>query len=150
MEHSSARQPSARQIAEKAKSVRLLENRAVRGKKDGKSAVFIPADTRKLAREEDYAGGQVLGVLETELEGDETGLPPGRHNLYLCRVGKEWCVFAESEGKITGQALRVEMTKHKIGEHPGKKATFNPEGWCICHCLAWWGPWCIWAICYCW
>lgn len=130
--------------------MRLLKGRSSRESKDGKSIVFTPADTRRVVQEEDYEKGQVIGVLENQLEGDETGLPPGRHNLFLCKVKEEWCVFAESGGKIVGQALRVEVTKHRIGEHRGRAATFNPNGWCLCQCLAWWGPWCVWGVCYCW
>lgn len=128
------RAPSGREIAEKAKGVTLLPDRVIHGKKDGKNVKFTSADLRHLKSPEEVESGQVIGVLETEIEGDESGLPPGKYNLYLKKVEGVWKVYAESGGKVVGQAARVEVkTQGKPSEEVLPR--FEPEGWCICLCL---------------
>ena len=46
--------------------------------------------------------GQVIGVLETEAQGDETSLPPGKCNLFLAKEGNDCHTYAESGGRIVG------------------------------------------------
>ena len=122
--------PSGREIAEKAKSAKLRPDRVIHGQKNGKNVTFTAADLRNLKSPKELESGQVIGVLETETEGDESGLPPGKYNLYLKKMGNEWKVYAESGGTVVGQAARVEVKTH------GKPASevvpgFKPEGWCL-------------------
>jgi hypothetical protein len=122
--------PSGREIAEKAKSVTLHREPVIHGKKDGKNVKFTKADLGHLKSPQEVESGQVIGVLETEIEGDESGLPPGKYNLYLKKVGGEWKVYAESGGKVVGQAARVEVKTH--GKPSGEVIPrFEPEGWCL-------------------
>jgi hypothetical protein len=143
------RTPSGREIAEKAKGVKLMPERIIQGKKDGKNVKFTSTDLRHFKSPEEVESGQVIGVLETEIEGDESGLPPGKYNLYLKKVGGAWKVYAESGGKVVGQAARVEVKPH--GKASGEVLPrFEPEGWCICFCLVdCWG-FCCWAVCIWW
>ena len=30
-----------------------------------------------------------MGVLETEIPGDDAGLPPGKYNLFIAKVGND-------------------------------------------------------------
>ena len=71
--------------------------------------------------------GVFLGVLENGAAGDETGLPPGRYNLYAAQVGGVWKGYAESNGQIVRQAIRASTTPGT----PGAKPQFNERGWCI-------------------
>ncbi|MEE9441352.1 MAG: hypothetical protein V3V99_01640, partial [candidate division Zixibacteria bacterium] len=127
--------PTAEEIVEKAKRIRLHEKGTAYGKKDGKGAKFTPADTSHIKTLDEFEEGQVIGVLENEFEGDETGLPVGKHNMYLANVGGDWHVYAESGGSIVAEAVRVDVEYHKVGDRKSTKPTFNPHGWCFCVCV---------------
>ena len=82
-------------------------------------------------------GGQIIGMLETEAPGDETGLPPGKYNVFAAKVGNDWHVYAESGGKIVVEAVHVRV--EKSNDRTPKKPEFHAEGWC-----SWWWllpPW---------
>jgi hypothetical protein len=122
-----------KEIADKAKGAKLNKGREATAKKDGKRVTFTPADLGKLKSEKDLEGGQVVGHLDTELPGDESGLPPGKYNLLLAKEGGKWVVHAESGGQVAGTAKDVKVDKHGVGKgQKGKrpdKPKFGEKGW---------------------
>lgn len=142
--------PSGREVAEKARGVRLDKNRSFSGVKNGKNVKFTPANIDHIKTLEEFEEGQVVGVLENDLEGDESNLPVGKYNVFLANVNGEWHAYAESGGNVAAEAARVEVSQYKIGEGKSTRSTFNPNGWCCCWCLlSWWGRCYLWA-CICW
>ena len=123
--------PTGKEIAEKAKKIKLDKEKFVHGKKNGKSVKFTGAELPTLNSEEELEEGQVIGVLENELEGDETGLPPGKYNLFLANVEGNWKVYAESGGEIKKEAARVKVEYHQWGKQKKEMPRFEPEGWCL-------------------
>lgn len=143
--------PSGREIAQKAKAMRLDRKRSVRGQKNGKAATFTGADLSDLvAKDKDpsaaviafvdsLADGQALGLLETELEGEESNLPAGKFNLLIANVNDEWKGYAEAEGEIVAEAFRVSVEQRAgvEGEDLNRLPEFTPEG-CWCFTYGWW------------
>lgn len=131
-----------REVAARAKQTGLDERRKASAEMTGKASRFTPARLDHVQSLEDLEKGQVIGVLDTDLAGDETDLPPGKYNVYV-RKGQDgtWEAVAERGGEIVSKAARVEVRTHK--EHPkGKGAPeevllpeFRHDGWC------WWVCW---------
>jgi hypothetical protein len=121
--------PPGAYIAERLRDAELDEDRSAKAEQDGKKISFLPArPTEKL---EDAAQGHVLGVLETEMDGGETGLPAGRYTIFAKNVGGEWEAFAEVDGAVVKQALRV--TAADAGDESKlMKPRFEASegGWC--------------------
>jgi hypothetical protein len=121
--------PAGAYIAARLKDAHLDGNRAVTAEHEGKNITFTPA--RVTESLDEAAQGHVLGVLETEIEGGETGLPPGRYTIFAKSVGGEWEAFAEVDGSVAKQALRVTAEDAKEGDKPGKpKFEASEGGWC--------------------
>ena len=123
--------PPGSYIAERLKAARIDEDRAVTGERDGKKITFTPA--RPTDNLDEAAQGYVLGILETEVEGDETGLPPGKYTIFAHNVGGEWEAFAEVDGVVVKQALTV--TAHDVEGSGGDKGMkpkldASDDGWC--------------------
>ena len=77
------------------------------------------------------------GVLENGAEGDETGLPPGRYNIFVTNVEGQWKGYAESGGRIVREAIRV-----SDGTLPrGAKPQFMEKGWCVVTHTLWTDGW---------
>ena len=77
------------------------------------------------------------GVLENGAEGDETGLPPGRYNLFVTNVEGQWKGYAEAGGRIVREAIRVSE-----GNPPrGAKPQFVEKGWCVVVRALWTDGW---------
>jgi len=123
--------PTGKEIADKAKAAKLDPANAIIGEKEGKKIKLTPADLSHVKTEAELEDGQMIGVLETEVAGDETPLLPGKYNLFLTKVGNDWHVYAESEGKIVAEAVRVKMEEAK----EKKKPEFVPEGWCLAYLI---------------
>jgi len=135
--------PKGEEIAQKAKNIKLDKEKSVQGKKHGKNVKFTQSELPPLNSMEELEEGQIIGVVENEIEGNETGLPIGKHNLFLCNVNGNWKVYAESGGKITAEAVRVKVERHHWGECKAEKPNFNPEGWCLINiCLVY-----VWIFC---
>jgi hypothetical protein len=121
--------PPGTYIADRLKDAHLDDGRAVSADYEGKKIAFTPA--RVTDNLDEAAQGHVLGVLETEVEGGETGLPPGRYTIFAKSVGGEWEAFAEVDGSVAKQALSVTPTDAKGGDKPGKpKFEASEGGWC--------------------
>jgi len=143
------------EVAAQAKRMKLQHERSAHAEMGGKGSRFTPARLDHLHKLEDLEAGQVIGVLDTELAGDETDLPPGKYNVHVRkREDGEWEAVAEADGRVVSRAARVTVRKEK--EHPRGKGhagelpppDFREHGWC----------WCGWApigpfwlyICVCW
>lgn len=116
-----------KEIKEKAKKMKLDTAKVVHGKKNGKSVKFNVAKLEHVKSVKDLEQGEVVGVLENELAGDETNLPPGKYNVYVKKVNGEWKAYAESDGKVVAEAARVTVEKQR-GKKNGK-SRFHPNGW---------------------
>jgi hypothetical protein len=121
--------PAGTYIAARLKDAPLDEGKAVTQEHEGKKITFIPA--RATDDPDEAAQGHVIGVLETEIDGGETGLPAGRYTIFAKSVGGEWEAFAEVDGSVAKQALSVTAADADEG---GKlrKPTFGTSegGWC--------------------
>jgi hypothetical protein len=141
-------------VAALAKKIRLEDDRRGTGEMGGKKSHFIPARLDHLHNPEDLEQGQVIGVLDTELAGDETDLPPGKYNVFL-RKGDdgEWEAVAETDGRIVSRAARVTVRSEKEKEGPGRekgprkppRPEFKERGWCWWACVPI-GPFWVWIF----
>jgi hypothetical protein len=121
--------PAGTYIAARLKDADLDEDRATTAEHEGKKVTFTPA--RVTESLDDAAQGHVLGVLETEIDGGETGLPAGRYTIFAKSVGGEWEAFAEVDGSVAKQALRVTPVDAKEGDKARKpKFEASEGGWC--------------------
>jgi hypothetical protein len=116
--------PNGAEIAAAARSGTLDPAQAVTAALLGKPFKFTPARASAGASTEN---GVFLGVLENGAAGDETGLPPGKYNLFAAQVGGQWKGYAESNGQIVRQAIRASSTTGSAGTKP----YFTERGWCI-------------------
>src|SRR5207237_8262705 len=91
------------EIAAKAKAGKLQnENTTV-----WENCKLTPADLTHLGSMTDLEDGQFIGVLETDIASDKTGLAAGKYDLFLAKVGNAWHVYAEAGGKNAGEAYSV-------------------------------------------
>ena len=120
-----ADKPTGAEIAMKARTARLDRANAGSGAFQGKRIAFTPA---VLPAGADLAAGQMIGLLENDVDGDETGLPAGRYNVFAAQLADGWHVYAESGGQIVREALRVTVTR-RPGAPPEKKPRIRPVGW---------------------
>jgi hypothetical protein len=123
--------PPGSYVAERLKDARIDDDRAVTEERDGKKITFTPA--RPTDNRDDAAQGYVLGILDTQVEGDETRLPPGRYTIFAHNVGGEWEAFAERDGAVVQQALTV--TAHDVegsGGDKGMKPKFDGTDGAVC------------------
>jgi hypothetical protein len=124
--------PAGSYIAARMESAEINSDRAASQDHEGKRISFTPVRTTESLDE--AAQGYVIGVLETEVEGGDTGLPPGRYTIFAKNVGGEWEAFAESGGTVVKQALQV-TAEDAEAPKPGSK-TAEPRfstsegGWC--------------------
>ena len=113
--------PSGKEIAAHFAAVRLYNEKATTEHIKGKAIIVIP-----VASENDRPGlGEAIAVLDTQLEGDETNLPPGKYNLFLAKVNKHWHCYAESNGRIVAEAASVSVVDQEGPEKP----IISPKGW---------------------
>ncbi len=117
--------PTGAEIAQKARAARFDAARAGKGVFEGKPMKLTPAVLNGVGLE-DLKAGQVVGLLENGAAGDETGLPPGRYDLFLSYVGQQWHAYAEANGKVVAEAIRTSVTE---GSAPATQ--FQPKGWCF-------------------
>jgi hypothetical protein len=120
--------PAGTYIAARLKDAHIDEDRAVSHEHQGKTITFTPARVTKNL--DDAAQGHVLGVLETEVEGGETGLPRGRYTIFAKSVGGEWEAFAEVDGAVAKQALQVTAAQAEEGKAGKPRFETSEGGWC--------------------
>jgi len=99
--------PSGKEISDKAKAAKHDIANAVTATKGDKKIKFTPADFGHIKSITELEDGQFIGELETEVEGDKAGLPPGKYNALLTKIGSDWHVYAESGGQVVAEAISV-------------------------------------------
>jgi hypothetical protein len=137
--------PTGQEIAQKAKATKLDRAHATVAELKGKKIVFTPADLHQVKHPTELEAGRVIGTLETEAVGDETGLPPGNYHVFVAKVGDQWHAYAEAGGVVVKEAVRVRMERAK--DRPlNPKPEFREEGWCFsCWVMGEWEGFWRWA-----
>ena len=120
-----AEKPTGAEIAMKARAARLDRANVGQGQFQGKQITFTPA---VLPPRSDLGSGQVIGVLENAVDGDETGLPAGKYNVFAARLADGWHVYAESGGQIVKEALNVQVAR-RAGQPAEKRPRIRAKGW---------------------
>jgi hypothetical protein len=123
--------PTGKEIAEKAARIKLDGRKNIQGERNGKAVRFRGADLSHVKSLDELEAGQVIGVLDTQLSGDESTLPPGTHNLFVSRVSGTWRIYAESGGEIVAEAARVSVAEHTPSSREPLRPRYGPEGWCL-------------------
>ena len=126
--------PTGAEIATKARAARFSAANTGVGTFHGKTMKLTPAVLDGVTPEE-LKAGQVLGVMENGAAGDETGLPPGRYNLFVAYVDGQWRGYAESGGRIISPAIRTSIANVT----PTKTPQFKEKGWCFLAFWSWTG-----------
>src|SRR5213075_3178829 len=104
------KRPSGTEIADEAGKANFEKNRAIE-KKYGKGTDvvrFVPAHIGGL-KMEDYARGAVVGILDIDRKGDQTGLPAGKYHVFVKQIKGDWDAFYEKDGHITKDAVGVKF-----------------------------------------
>jgi len=103
------RRPSGGDIANEAGKAKFEKGRAVEKKyKNGDIIRFVPVETNKNSDTvSDFAKGAVLGILDIDRKGDQTGLPAGKYHVYVKQVKNDWMSFYEKDGHIVKDAVGV-------------------------------------------
>jgi hypothetical protein len=121
--------PSGAEIAAAARAARLDTGNVGTATMFGKPFKFTPAQIPTKADPLSDDKGQFLGVLENGAVGDETGLPPGKYNLYSANVNGQLKGYAEANGQIVREAIRVTSTPAQEGAKG--RPQFNEKGWWV-------------------
>ena len=103
----------------------------------GKQMKFTPARNPPGLSDQAFGkDGSIVGLLETEAEAAEVGLPPGTHYIWAQSDPNEgWVVYAfDGQGNTQAKAARVESTPGKGGEHgqATPKAVIGQKQWHFC------------------
>src|SRR5436853_2608007 len=106
---SNERRPSGNDIADEAGRAKFDKGRAVEKKyKNGDIIRFVPVERSKSSDTvSDFAQGAVLGILDIDRKGDQTGLPAGKYHVYVKQVKNDWMSFYEKDGHIVKDAVGV-------------------------------------------
>jgi hypothetical protein len=121
--------PNGSEIAAAARAARLDTGNAATATMFGKPFKFTPAQPAPAADKADDGKDGFLGVLENGAIGDETGLPPGKYNLYFANVNGQLKGYAEANGQIVKEAIRASSTPAQEGAKG--RPQFNEKGWSI-------------------
>lgn len=145
VQKSRATAPNGSEIAAAARAARLDTGNAATATMFGKPFKFTPAQPPAKADKTDGGTGGFLGVLENGAIGDETGLPPGKYNLYFANVNGQLKGYAEANGQIVKEAIRATSTEGAKG-----RSQFNERGWSVnayvCESrLRYSGEWYVWC-----
>ena len=126
---SRATPPTGAEIAASARAARLDTGNIGTATMFGKPFKFTPAQLPTKADKPDDGKGQFVGVLENGAIGDETGLPPGKYNLYVANVNGQLKGYAEANGRVVKEAIRVTSTPAAAGAK--ERPRFNEKGWAV-------------------
>ena len=121
------RRPSGNEIADEAGKANFEKDRAVE-KKYGKGSDvvrFVPAHIggKTLG---DYANGAIVGMLDIDRKGAETGLPAGKYHVFVKQIKGDWDAFYEKDGKIVKDAVGVHFD-----EKGHREPKFKDGGDCV-------------------
>jgi len=126
---SRATPPNGSEIAAAARAARLDTGNVAIATMFGKPFKFTPAQVKTKADTPDDGKGDFLGVLENGAAGDETGLPPGKYNLFVANVNGQLKGYAEANGQIVKEAIRATSTPAQEGAKG--RPQFNEKGWWV-------------------
>ena len=126
---SRATPPNGSEIATAARATRLDTGSAATATMFGKPFKFTPAQLQSKADKPDDGKGDFLGVLENGAVGDETGLPPGKYNLFIANVNGQFKGYAEANGQIVKEAIRASSTPATEGVKG--RPQFIEKGWSV-------------------
>jgi hypothetical protein len=151
---SRATAPGGAEIAAAARAARLDTGNAATATMFGKPFKFTPAQLPTKADKPDDGNGEFLGVLENGAVGDETGLPPGKYNLFFATVNGQPKAYAEANGQIVKEAIRAGSTPAPEGAKG--RPQFNEKGWSVnvyvcksdANLRGEWAVWCYWKKVY--
>jgi len=121
--------PHGSEIAAAARAARLDTSNATTTTMFGKPFKFTPAQVATKADKPGDGEGEFLGVLENGAVGDETGLPPGKYNLYVANVNGQSKGYAEANGQIVKEAIRASSTPAPEGTKG--RPQFIEKGWSV-------------------
>lgn len=113
-----------------------MGHQAAIGSVRGKRVKITPAESISVNDKKDFEkNGAVVGFLETEVEGDETQLPPGKYYLWAVKDPTEgWVGYAvDEEGNVHARAARVQVTESppRKTKGPPRKASVHEEGFFV-------------------
>jgi len=120
--------PNGSEIAAAARAARLDAGNVATATMFGKPFKFTPSQAPAKTDKPDDGNDGFLGVLENGAVGDETGLPPGKYNLYFANVNGQLKGYAEANGQIVKEAIRVTATPAPDGKG---RPQFIEKGWSI-------------------
>jgi hypothetical protein len=145
---SRATPPNGSEITAAARAARLDTGNAATATMFGKPFKFTPAQVVTKADPISEGKGQFLGVLENGAVGDETGLPAGKYNLFFATVNGQPKGYAEANGQIVKEAIRVSSAPAQEGAKG--RPQFNEKGWWVsvyvCESYTKWdGSWAVWC-----
>ena len=133
---SRATPPSGAEIPAAARAARLdtgnVGTSTMFGKPFKFTPVQVPAKPAQAPAKADRpgaGGGDFIGVLENGAVGDETGLPPGKYNLFVANVNGQLKGYAEANGQIVKEAIRVTSTPATAGAKG--RPQFIEKGWSV-------------------
>jgi len=121
--------PNGAEIAAAARAARLDSGNAATATMFGKPFKFTPAQAPVKADKTAEGQAGFLGVLENGAVGDETGLPPGKYNLFVANVNGQLKGYAEANGQIVKEAIRTTSTPAQAGAKG--RPQFNEKGWSV-------------------
>ena len=102
------RRPSGGDIADEAAKAKFEKGKSIEKKlKNGDVIRFVPADRGKNDTVGDFAKGAIVGLLDIDRKGEQTGLPPGKYHVYVKQVKSDWMSFYEKDGHIVKDAVGV-------------------------------------------
>jgi len=127
--------PTGDEIARAAKAAKLNPRDSATSKKYGMTVKVTPMDLSNINTPEDIANGQVVAVVDVKGVRD---LPDGEYNVFVVKVNNVWQESFEFDGKIVGQAKRLEVSSTKPSERQagtGPMVVLSPGGcWCVSYC----------------
>ena len=102
------RRPSGNEIADEAAKAKFEKERAIE-KRYGKGSDVVRFNPAHIGGQTmtDFARGAVVGILDIDRKGDQTGLPPGKYHVYIKEIKGDWNAFYEQDGHIVKDAVGV-------------------------------------------
>lgn len=119
-------------IEAKAKKMKMDDSRVVNEVKNGKNIKFTSAKLDHIRSLQELEQGEVIGVLQNDIPGDETQLPAGKYHIYVKKVGGQWKAYAHGNNKVAAESSRVTVEEKNRKDISNFTPQFKSEGFCIC------------------
>lgn len=121
-----------KEIEAKVKKSKMDDSRVLNAVDKGKNITFTSAKLDHLKSLQELEQGEVIGVLQNDLPGDESKLPPGKYHIYVKNVDGHWKAYANANGKTAAESARVTVEEKNKKDITDFTPQFRPEGFCIC------------------